>query len=35
MRGEILEYHDGKWVCIGPATGGKQILNPTGSPSQK
>ena len=33
LRGEILECHNGKWVCIGPATGGGQILNPTESPS--
>jgi hypothetical protein len=33
LRGQILECHLGKWVCIGPATGEGQILNPTESPS--
>lgn len=33
LRGEILECHDGKWTCIGPATREGQILNPTQSPS--
>lgn len=31
-RGEILECRSGAWVCIGPATGGGIIPNPTESP---
>ena len=27
LRGEILECHNGKWVCIGPATGGGININ--------
>ncbi len=34
LRGEILECHNGKWVCIGPASGAKegQILPITPTP---
>lgn len=34
LRGEILECHNGKWVCIGPAIGSKEgQVTPTPAPT--
>lgn len=32
-RGDILDCHEGRWVCIGPATGGGIIVTPPENPA--